>query len=139
MKKALLILLVIPFFSFLSPDYKTSDFIGKWKGEDKGEIGVITFDNEGYASFEIGGEIMGGKEQTNEEGTFSMTYKIDAAAQPIHVDFIMTNVKTKEEVIMFGIAKFKDIDNMYLAVDADTGTRPAEFDTENTILLKRVK
>ena len=39
-----------------------TDFHGKWIGEDAGEIGYIIFDNEGYAAFEIQGELFGGKE-----------------------------------------------------------------------------
>ena len=48
MKNALILFFVLPYLFFTTNIQKT-DFVGKWTGEDNGEIGFIIFDDEGYA------------------------------------------------------------------------------------------
>lgn len=139
MKKLLIILLVFPFFSFLSPDYKAADFVGRWQGEDNGDVVFMVFDAEGYVSMKMGEEVVGGKEYTVAGRKISMKYKIDDTTHPIHVDFVVTDLETKEQDIMLGIATFDDIDNMHLAFDVEGSKRPVVFDEENSIVLSRVK
>ena len=139
MKKVLIVILLFPFFSFLSPDYKSADFIGKWRGEDKGDIGYVVFDSAGYASFQMGEEIFGGKEFISAGQKCNMKYKINDTISPIHIDFIITKEVTKEHKKLLGIAMFKDADNMILAIEFENNTRPTVFNKENSILLTRVK
>lgn len=128
--------LIIPLFLLNSTSQK-EDFIGKWKGEDQGEIGFISFDTEGYAAFEIEGQLMGGKEFYMNGQKGKMTYTINTKTSPIEVDFILTKVITGESKKILGIAEFLDKDTMNFNMSFDA-TRPSEFG-ENAITLKRVK
>ena len=128
--------LIIPLFLLNSTSQK-EDFIGKWKGEDQGEIGFISFDTEGYAAFEIEGQLMGGKEFYMNGQKGKMTYTINTKTSPIEVDFILTKVITSESKKILGIAEFLDKDTMNFNMSFDA-TRPSEFG-ENAITLKRVK
>ncbi|WP_299125551.1 hypothetical protein [uncultured Winogradskyella sp.] len=113
------------------------DFIGKWKGDDNGEIGYIIFDEEGYAAFEIEGQIMGGKEFVMNDQKGKMTYSINDKVNPIEVDFILTKIESGESKTLLGIAEF--IDENTLTFDISFGSiRPSEFG-ENSITLNRVK
>ena len=46
--------------TFSTQSVSAQSLVGKWKGEDNGEVGVINFDKEGYVSFTVGGELVGG-------------------------------------------------------------------------------
>mgnify|MGYP000244677585 FL=1 len=137
MKKLLLLLLIIPLTSFNSNN-QTTDFVGKWLGDENGEIGYIIFDKEGYASFEIEGQVLGGKEfeMNGEKG--KMTYKVNNNTDPIEVDFTLTKLETGEQKQLFCIAKFIDADSMMFAMSFDEA-RPSNFDGDTTIILKRVE
>ena len=128
--------LIIPLFLLNSTSQK-EDFVGKWIGEDQGEIGFISFDTEGYAAFEIEGQLMGGKEFYMNGQKGKMTYTINTKTSPIEVDFILTKVITGESKNILGIAEFLDKDTMNFNMSFDA-TRPSEFG-ENAITLKRVK
>ena len=128
--------LIIPLF-LLNRTSQKEDFIGKWIGEDQGEIGFISFDTEGYAAFEIEGQLMGGKEFYMNGQKGKMTYTINTKTSPIEVDFILTKVITSESKKILGIAEFLDKDTMNFNMSFDA-TRPSEFG-ENAITLKRVK
>lgn len=134
--KYLLTLFIIPFLLFNTTTQK-EDFVGKWIGDDQGEVGYIVFDNEGYAAFEVNGQVMGGKEFYMKGQKGKMTYTINYEASPIEVDFTLTKVQSGESKKILGIAEFtdKDIMNFNISFDAE---RPSEFD-ENSITLKRVK
>ena len=134
--KHLLTLFIIPLFVFTS-NPKKEDFLGKWNGDDKSEIGYITFDNEGYATFEIQGQIIGGKEFTMNGKKGKMSYSINFNTTPIEVDFIVTKLASKESKKILGIAEFLDNDTMRFAMDFNA-KRPTEFG-DHTILLERVK
>jgi hypothetical protein len=113
-------------------------FIGKWIGEDKKDIVYLNFDSEGYAYFEIQGQIMGGKEFVNNGKKGSMTYEINSETEPIQVDLIVTLLETKEQKKLLCISNFIDDDTMEFAIGFE-GIRPTEFDSENSIILKREK
>ena len=119
---------------FLQP--KTNQFIGRWTGEDKGDIGYMVFDAEGYASFEINGQVFGGKEFTIQGKKGSMMYEINNTAKPIEVDFIVTQLESGVQKRMLCIAKFTDTDNMRFAMGFNN-SRPTEFTELNAIRLKR--
>lgn len=137
MRKLVILLLIIPLTSFNSIN-QTIDFVGKWAGEENGEIGFIVFDNEGYATFEIEGMILGGKEfeMNGEKG--NMTYTINADTNPIKVDFTLTKLETGEQKKMLCIAKFIDENSMQFAMSFDTD-RPSSFDGDSSITLKRME
>lgn len=137
MKKIVLLLFVIPLLSF-KLDNGVEDFIGKWTGEDKGEVGSITFEKEGYASIEIEGLVLGGKEFEFKGRKGKMTYEVRTNVKPIEVDFIITLLDTGEQNKLLGIAEFKDKNNMLFALGFN-GKRPANFNEDSTINLKKVK
>ncbi len=134
--KHLFAFFIIPLF-LLNTTSQKEDFIGKWTGEDQGEIGFIIFDDEGYASFEVEGQILGGKEFFMNGKKGKMTYTINYETKPIEVDFTMTKIESGESKIILGIAEFTDEDTMTFDMTFDT-ERPFEFG-DNSITLKRVK
>lgn len=135
MKHILLFLIGLPLLS-LTTTKSSSDFIGRWEGEDEGEIGYLIIDEEGYAAFEFEGETMGGKSFLMEDEEASMTYEINTAVDPIEVDFIITFKEDDEEFRMLGIAKFIDDNSFHFAMDEEE--RPTAFTDENSIIFKRV-
>lgn len=137
MKKLIILLFIIPLLSMTTENDKTK-FIGKWIGEDKKDIAYLNFDSEGYAYFEIQGQIMGGKEFVNNGKKGSMTYEINSETEPIQVDLIVTLLETKEQKKLLCISNFIDDDTMEFAIGFE-GIRPTEFDSENSIILKREK
>ncbi|MFL0354795.1 hypothetical protein [Xanthomarina sp. GH4-25] len=137
MKKIILLLIAIPFLSFNS-NLESIDIIGKWVGEDEGKIAFMTFDKEGYAIFEIQGQIIGGKEFEMEGKKGKMTYIVNPDKTPIEIDLILTKLDTNEQQKILCIAEFQDENNMILAMSWES-VRPTEFDSENSIKLKRVE
>ena len=134
--KHLFTFFIIPLF-LLNTTSQKEDFIGKWTGEDQGEIGFIIFDDEGYAAFEVEGQILGGKEFFMNGKKGKMTYTINYEMNPIEVDFTMTKIESGESKIILGIAEFTDKNTMTFDMTFDT-ERPSEFG-DNSITLKRVK
>ncbi|NQY05391.1 MAG: hypothetical protein HRT68_04075 [Flavobacteriaceae bacterium] len=138
MKKLILLLVVIPFLSFQSQT-KSVDIIGKWKGVDESKnLGYIIFEEGGYASLIIDGEVMGGKEFEKDGNKGSMTYEANFDTSPVHIDLIITVVNTKVAKKALGIAMFEDQNHMRFAIGFD-GKRPTEFTDKNSVHLVRVK
>lgn len=137
MKKILLLLLIIPITSFNS-SYQTTDFVGKWVGEENGEIGFIVFTKEGYASFEIDGKILGGKEFTINGEKGQMIYKVNSETNPIEIDFTLTKLQTGEQKQLLCIARLINKNSMEFAISFDSD-RPSNFNENNSIILKRVE
>ena len=135
MKNLILLFLVVSPWSMTIENDKEK-FVGKWIGDDKYQIGPINFDSEGYAFFEIEGQIFGGKEFVLEGEKGKMTYEINTETNPIQVDLIITKLEHGEQIKLLCIAEFIDDDNMKFAVSFE-GQRPTEFDSENSIVLKR--
>ena len=136
MKKILLLIFILPLFSYTS-DSVSEDFIGKWIGDDKGQIGVMIFDKDGYVSIEIQGEVLGGKEFERNGKKGSMTYEIRPNKDVFEVDFILTILDTNDQNKLLGIAKFKDKNHMIFAISVK-GERPKDFNENNSINLKKV-
>lgn len=134
--KHLFIFFIVPLM-LLNITSQKADFVGKWIGEDKGDIGYIVFDEEGYASFEIEGQIMGGKEFTMNGQKGKMTYSINDKVNPIEIDFIITKIDTEESMELLGIAEFIDKDTVNFSISYNS-VRPTQFG-ETSIILKRVK
>src|SRR5688572_2878885 len=72
--------------SFTPP---SPSLIGQWKGEDNGEVGIITFEKEGYVSFTINDEKVGGKDYESEGIVFDMFYETDETVTPHTMDFVI--------------------------------------------------
>ena len=137
MKKILMLFLIIPLLS-MTIENDRAKFVGKWIGEDKNEIGHLNFDSEGYAFFEYQGEILGGKEFVFNGKKGKMTYEINDKTNPIKVDLIVTKLDSGEQKKLLCIAEFINNDTMKFAINFE-GKRPTEFDSENSIILKREK
>jgi len=137
MKRLLILFLIIPILSMTIENDKAK-FFGKWIGDDQKEIGYLNFDSEGYAFFEIQGQIFGGKEFVFEGKKGKMTYEINSETNPIQVDLILTKLETGEQKKLLCIAEFIDNDTMKFALTFEE-SRPTEFDSENSIIFKRDK
>jgi uncharacterized protein (TIGR03067 family) len=137
MKRIFIILIVIPLLSFNSR-INSVDLIGKWTGEDKGQIGFITFDKEGYATFEFEGQIIGGKEFIMNGKKGKMTYELHSDKNPIEIDLTITKLESNEQKKILCIAEFENENNMILAMTFES-ERPIEFTNENSIKLKRTE
>ncbi len=137
MKKLLIILFIIPLLS-MTIENDNAKFIGKWVGQDENEIGYLNFDSEGYAYFEMQGQIIGGKEFVRNGKKGSMTYEINSETNPIQVDLIVTLFESNEQKKLLCISNFIDDDTMKFAIGFE-GIRPTEFDSNNSIILKRDK
>ena len=137
MKKIVLLLLATVLMSATTKNAKPN-FIGKWTGDDNKEVGYITFDKEGYASFEMQGQVLGGKEFDINGKKGKMTYVINTKTNPIQVDFIITNLDTGEEKRMLCIAEFIDKNTMNFALNFEN-IRPKDFLSKNAIVLTREK
>ena len=137
MKRILLLLLVLPLLSMKMENDK-SKFFGKWVGEDNNEIGYLNFQSDGYAFFEIQGQVFGGKEFIFEGKKGKMTYEVHEETDPVQIDFIITKLESGQQTTLLCIAKFIDDDTMKFAISYDN-LRLTEFDTENTIIFKREK
>ena len=135
MKRALVLFLMVPLLSMTVQNDKAK-FIGTWSGEDNNEIGYMNFDPEGYAFFEIQGQIFGGKEFVIDGETGKMTYEVNAETNPIYVDLVVTKFETGEQKKLLCIAEFIDGNTMKFAINFQ-GVRPTEFITNNSIMFKR--
>jgi len=137
MKRYLILLLVFPLLSMTIENEKTK-FVGKWIGEDGKEIGYLNFDSEGYAFFEFQGQIFGGKEFVFNGQKGKMTYEINSETKPIQVDFIVTKLESGIQKKLLCIAEFIDDDTMKFAISFNE-KRPTGFESENTMMFKRIK
>jgi hypothetical protein len=123
-------------FNYIEDD--KTEFIGKWIGEDEKDIGYLNFDSEGYAYFEVQGQIMGGKEFVRNGKKGNMTYVINSETNPIQVDLIVTMLESGKQKKLLCIAKFIDNNTMEFAINFEE-KRPIEFDSDNSIICKREK
>ena len=137
MKNLLLLLLVIPFLS-VSAQTSEEKLIGKWAGQDKNEIGYFIFQENGFAAFELQGQVFGGEEFEFRGMKAKMTYKIIDNANPIQLDLVVKLLESDEENKLFCILEFIDDDTIKLALSFNE-TRPTEFNGINSIVFKREK
>jgi hypothetical protein len=137
MKSFLILLFTIPFF-YMTMEKDTHSIIGKWVGKDKGDIGYFIFDKDGYAFFEMKGQIFGGKEFMYDGRMGKLTYEMDDLKNPLEIDLIITILESGEENRLFCIIQFTDDDTMKFATNFDD-VRPKDFNSENSVILLRVK
>ncbi|MDZ4747897.1 MAG: hypothetical protein SH808_05375 [Saprospiraceae bacterium] len=143
MKKSIISLFSLSLFIAITPpDISAQSLVGKWKGEDNGEVGVINFDKEGYVSFTVGGELVGGKNYQAEGITFDMYYETNDSVTPQTVDFIIRMDEGQIEVArMQGIYAMVDKKTLVINMKFDGTERPAVMDdtSEDQITLKKMK
>jgi hypothetical protein len=116
--------------------------IGKWKGEDGGEVGIIHFDKEGYVSFTVGGEMVGGQNYEAEGMVFDMFYEVDDSIVPNKIDFVIRMDDGETEVArMLGIYALVDKKTLVIHMKFDGTERPDVLDknSEDQITLKKMK
>ena len=133
--KYLFTFFIIPLVLLTTSQKET--IVGKWIGEDQNQIGYLIFDSDGYAAFEIDGQVMGGKEFYMKGKKGKMTYTINYNTTPIEVDFTLTKIESGESKKILGIAEFTDRNTINFNMAFDT-TRPTTFG-EDTMVLKRVQ
>jgi uncharacterized protein (TIGR03067 family) len=138
MKKLLLLLFILPLFSF-NPTTSDVDIFGRWTGEDKGDIGSLTFDKEGYAMFEFDGEVMGGREYIHSGLKAKMTYELNQETKPMEIDFIITFLESGESERLLGIIEMEGSDKLHLALGFGQTERPDTFTDDNSIYFSRDK
>jgi hypothetical protein len=128
--------------TFSMPSASAQSLVGKWKGVDNGEVGVINFDKEGYVSFTIGGELIGGKNYQAEGLTFDMFYEKDDTVTPHMIDFIIKMDDGITEVArMEGIYALVDKKTLVINMKFDGSERPTSLDDASVdqITLKKMK
>ncbi|SDS00778.1 uncharacterized domain TIGR03067 protein [Formosa sp. Hel1_31_208] len=136
MKKFLILLCILPLLSF-NPSISEISIFGTWKGEDKGDIGFVTFEKDGYAFFEADGEKMGGREFMLEGEKAKMMYRLNTETNPIELDFEITFIETEDTRTLLGILNFITEDKMTFAIGFGGSERPTEFNDENSIIFER--
>ncbi|AXG71611.1 hypothetical protein KORDIASMS9_03868 [Kordia sp. SMS9] len=132
---ALVALLLL--FSFTAPE---GDYVGKWKGKDKGDIGFLTLSSDGYATFEFNGQTMGGKSYNHQGVNAAMKYTVNSGMSPKGIDFIIIDNKANKELgRLKGIINMKSRNEMQMAMTFGGGTgRPTDF-SNDAIVFDRVK
>jgi hypothetical protein len=130
-KNTLLLVLLISLSSFINTSLSHQ---GKWKGEDKGDIGLLTLTQDNYAIFEFDGIEMGGKSYEYQGTNSSMSYSVTKGVEYNSIDFIITDLDNKEELgRMLGIFKMESNDKMRLAMGFGGKGRPENFEIDSVI------
>lgn len=137
MKKYISLLLLIPFLSFKSTTTKV-DIVGKWKGTDKGKIGYLIFESNGYFTMKTGNTILGGKNFTLKKKSVKSMYNYNADKNPIEIDLIIYDMNDKIVKKMSCIAEFKDKNTMKLGTSFSSDKRPTTFEDITSTVLTRV-
>lgn len=132
---ALVTLLLL--FSFTAPG---GEHVGKWKGQDKGDIGFLTLTKDGYATFEFNGQTMGGKSYNHQGVNAAMKYTVNNGTSPTGIDFIIYDNDAKAELgRLKGIIKMNNKNEMQMAITFGGGAgRPTDFSSD-AIVFDRVK
>ncbi|PTX62970.1 hypothetical protein C8N46_102371 [Kordia periserrulae] len=124
-------------FSFTAPG---GDYVGKWKGKDKGDIGFLTLTSDGYATFEFNGQTMGGKSYNHQGINAAMKYTVNSGTNPKGIDFIIMDNESKREMgRLKGIIKMNSRNEMQMALTFGGGYgRPTDF-SKDAVVFNRVK
>jgi len=143
MKPGILIsALIAVAFTLTSFAMKAPTLIGKWQGEDEGQVGIITFDKSGYVSFTVDGKVIGGKKYEVEGVVMDMYYETDNSVTPHAIDFVFKLNEDQTELSrMLGIYELVDEKTLILNMKFDGAERPDRMDagSKDQITLKKVK
>ena len=117
----------------------TEIYVGEWNGTDKGDAGTFIFSEDGYATFIMNGNSMGGKSYTQGGEEASMKYEVNKKLTPFTIDFIIISKKNKNEMgRMKGILRIINDDEMLLSIGFGGVPRPKNFE-KDILTLNRVK
>ncbi|WP_456376868.1 hypothetical protein [Lutibacter sp.] len=137
MRKIILLLITTlilsSFNTNLVPDF---NIIGKWKAVENNEVGYIVFQENGYAYFELQGQILGGKEFMINGEKGSMTYEIDYSKSPMTIDLIIKTFKNNKTKRLLCIAEKIDTDKIHFAIGFQEG-RPTNFKQNDGLIFNR--
>ncbi len=138
MKNLIILFLIIPLLSFKVVD--TNPLIGRWRGDDNGDVGYFTFYEDGVVSIEIDGNVFGGKEFSFKGEKATMTYRFNDGVTPFELDFIITILESGQERKSLGIVQIVDSETIRLVMNSENeAVRPSGYDDGKGILLHRVK
>ncbi len=121
---------------------KAPTLIGKWQGEDDGQVGIITFDKGGYVSFSVDGEVVGGKKYEVEGIVMNMQYETDDSVTPHTIDFVFKLKEGNTEISrMLGLYQLVDEKTLILNMNFNATERPVILDetSKDQIMLKKVR
>ena len=140
MKKILLLFLIPLTLTSFNGSTKSEDFniVGKWKGDDGNDVGYLVFLEDNYAYLEIEGQIIGGKEFEVKGKKGSMTYVLDYTTNPIQIDLITTRFDTDKTLKLLGIIDIINKNEVIVSLGFN-GSRPTNFDTDESMTFKRVE
>jgi uncharacterized lipoprotein YehR (DUF1307 family) len=129
-----IILLLITSFTAVKED----ELVGRWKGKDKGGIGFLSLSADGFATFEMNGQTMGGKSFEIRGVTATMRYSTDATTAPAAIDFIIYEENTFKEVSRLkGIYEMNTANELHLALTFEEGLgRPVDFSADNVMFYR---
>ncbi len=94
---------------------------------------------ESYTIFEMGGQVLGGKDFVFKGKKGNMIYEVFPNTKPVQFDFIISTSKPGKEHRLLCIAEFLTNDKMKFATNFGFDSRPTEFNKENSIILTREK
>ena len=127
----LLLLPIVLFSSFLTPDYR---FTGKWRGTFRGETGTITFDDEGFVFATYRNIKYGGKEYKLNGRLTNVTYEINDNVDPKGIDFVLKTVDDNQELLRFQcIYDFLGDGKLKVCFDLSGQQRPKGFEADNSL------
>ncbi|WP_320815147.1 hypothetical protein [Flavobacterium sp.] len=136
MKKLILLLLTLFGLTSFAPLETKNDLIGEWIGNDKGEIGKLVFQKNGYAYFVMGNQKFGGESFVMEGKKGSMKYTVDDKTNPFKIDLIISIEGTKIVKKQKCIAKFISKNKLNFAIGFED-ERPTNFDGENSLIFNK--
>ncbi|CAM1339693.1 hypothetical protein [Tenacibaculum aestuarii] len=139
MKKIIVLLIITFTLTSFDKNFKTDfSIVGKWKGEDKKEVGYIVFKENGYAYFKSQGQTLGGKKFVIDGEKATMSYEVDYTKTPIEIDLVVRTKKSGEISRLLCIAE-KIKENAIKLQFGFNGKRPTEFNDKDGIIFQRVK
>ena len=137
--KKLITLLLITFTLVAFKSSSEFNIVGKWKANDKNEMGYMVFQKNGYAYILINGKKIGGKEFEMNGVKMSMSYSMDYSKKPIEYDFIITLIDENITQNMPGILEIINNDKIKVELGFD-GQRPTTFgQSTEEVIFNRVK
>ncbi len=137
MKYYIILIASFALFAFNTQN-TSSDFVGKWQGESKNDIGFIEFDTNGFTTIELAGVVLGGEEFEMEGQRAQLRYEINDSIQPIEVAIILRDLESLKERKMLMIAEFITKDSLKLGSDFNE-IPPTDFTEDNSVILTQVK
>ena len=108
-------LLLLPFFLvlFLSANAQFNSLIGTWESRDLDEPVEMILDENGFITFRVDDQLLGGRGYTNDGETLRMTYKTFEQDSTIKITIIIKDLK-KNRILKrdTGIIRYIDSNNI---------------------------